>query len=364
MDDCKTRVIHLQTDQSTLFTPIRDEQLQYAADIIRSGDVVAFPTETVYGLGANALDQDASLKIFKVKNRPSDNPLIVHISSMNMLGLLASSVPDAARILIERFWPGPLTILFTKTPQVPDAVTAGQPTVAVRMPSHPIARRLIYLSNTPIAAPSANISGRPSPTTARDVLDDLNGRIKCLIDGGPCTFGLESTVVDVNQNPPAILRPGAVTLEKIREALHDVRDLSLCRPSEPDEHFKPPTPGLKYRHYSPTAKVVLYEGSSHSIQKRLVHDVQTLLNSGKKVGLVNTRGKSIAIPEDLASKIQIVALGNKANLTPIAQHLFTTFRELDRLNVDTILIMSVPTQKEGLAIMNRIRKAASEVIRA
>jgi L-threonylcarbamoyladenylate synthase len=198
------------------------QDIQPAIDLIRSGELVAFPTETVYGLGANGLSGEACRKIFQAKGRPSDNPLIVHISSIEMLHMVAASVPARAEALMNAFWPGPLTLLFPKKECVPDVVTAGLETVAVRMPAHPVARKLIEFSGVPIAAPSANRSGRPSPTTAAHVLTDLNRRVKCIIDGGSASFGVESTVVDVSRSPPVILRPGGVTREQLKRFLPDV----------------------------------------------------------------------------------------------------------------------------------------------
>jgi len=246
------------------------DDFKYPTQLIHEGQVVAFPTETVYGLGANALDASAVKKIFLTKKRPADNPLIVHVSSEEMLAPLVSEIPDGARVLMKEFWPGPLTILFPTSDRVPPEVTCGQPTVAIRMPVHPIARKLIELSNVPIAAPSANLSGRPSPTSADHVYQDLKDRCACIIDGGECDVGLESTVVDLKRKK--ILRPGGVTLEQLQKFVPGIEVYSQEKDTE-GLVSAPPTPGLKYRHYSPQAQVFLIEGTNFDRMKTLVMDI-------------------------------------------------------------------------------------------
>ena len=240
--------------------------LKKAADIIKKGGLVVFPTETVYGLGANALDEKAVEKIFIAKKRPSDNPIIAHISDIGELSSLVSEITPIHKKIIENFWPGPLTLLFNKKDSVPPIVSAGLPTITVRFPSHPVARKLIELSGIPIAAPSANLSGRPSPTNAQHVIEDLNGRVDIIIDGGPTTFGLESTVVDILNNPPRILRNGAVSIEEIRKILPNVIDGTKIL-----NNNSPISPGMKYRHYAPRAKVILLDS------KNLVQNIQNYL---------------------------------------------------------------------------------------
>eukprot|EP01088_Endostelium_zonatum_P012935 TRINITY_DN27252_c0_g1_i1.p1 TRINITY_DN27252_c0_g1~~TRINITY_DN27252_c0_g1_i1.p1 ORF type:complete len:351 (-),score=98.00 TRINITY_DN27252_c0_g1_i1:239-1291(-) len=283
-----------------------DSQFDRPIKLLTSNEVVAFPTETVYGLGANALSGSACLKIFQAKNRPSDNPLIVHISSIQMLNTLVSHISPNAQKLISNFWPGPLTILFPKKQGVvPDEVTTGLNTVAVRMPSHPIAKKLIELSNLPIAAPSANSSGRPSPTTAQHVYDDLKGRIQCIVDGGSTQIGLESTVVDVtNEDSPMILRPGGVTKEQLQKVLPNIKVYVTGHTKELEE--KPPTPGLKYRHYSPDAKVVVFTlekqssggGNGRKMSEELNKRIEDEVKNGGKVGVIKTQ-KKVEVREEL-----------------------------------------------------------------
>ena len=232
---------------------IKDEELAEAAAVLKSGGLVAFPTETVYGLGGNALDEDAARKIYAAKGRPSDNPLIAHISCAAELAPLVREIPEAGRKLMEAFWPGPLTMIFPKSSKVPYGTTGGLDTVAVRMPDDPVASRLIELAGVPVAAPSANTSGRPSPTTADHVWQDMNGRIDMIIDGGPVGIGVESTIVDVSSPVPSVLRPGAITMEMLREVLGEVAvDPAILGPMKED--VKPKAPGMKYRHYAPKAE--------------------------------------------------------------------------------------------------------------
>ena len=239
---------------------IKDEELAEAAAVLRSGGLVAFPTETVYGLGGNALDEDAARKIYAAKGRPSDNPLIAHISCAADLAPLVKEIPMAARKLMEAFWPGPLTMIFPKSGRVPYGTTGGLDTVAVRMPDDPVAGRLIALAGVPVAAPSANTSGRPSPTTADHVWQDMDGRIDMIIDGGPVGIGVESTIVDVSSPVPSVLRPGAITMEMLREVLGEVTiDPAILGPMKED--IRPKAPGMKYRHYAPRAELTLVEAA-------------------------------------------------------------------------------------------------------
>lgn len=334
-----------------------DSIYEKAVSLIQAGELVAFPTETVYGLGANALDSAAAAKIFAAKNRPNDNPLIVHVSDQTMLETLVTHVPEDAKKLMDAFWPGPLTLLLPKQSVVPEAVTCGQPTVAIRMPSHPVAHKLIHLAQRPIAAPSANLSGRPSPTTAQHVFTDLNGRLQCILDGGACDVGLESTVVDVNRSPPLILRPGGVTLEQLRNVLPDIQVYSKLT-SGVDLEEKPPTPGLKYRHYSPTATLILYEGDVAKMRSKLEQDAAEHVKNGKKVGLILTN--SAPISASLAT-LHTIRLGDEAHPLEVAQGLFAALRSFDDMGDDLILMEGISEANEGLAVMNRARKAASSV---
>lgn len=327
----------------------------------RARQVVVIPTETVYGLGANALSADACAKIFRAKNRPSDNPLIVHIADRAMLAQLTDAAA-CARIacldaILDRFWPGPLTVLLPKSALVPDLVTAGHASVAVRMPSHAVARRLIELAGVPIAAPSANLSGRPSPTTAMHSFVDLAGRVRCIVDGGPCGVGVESTVVDLLCEPPAILRPGGVTLEQLREL---VPTMSVFRALHVD---KPATPGLKYKHYSPNAPVVLFEGPVALMAEAVLQRLRAqALEGGLVVGLIHTQ-PGITLPDELLAceRLRVLPLGNGADLDVVARGIFGALRELDEAGCAEIVIEGVSEAHEGLAVMNRVRKAASAV---
>ena len=261
-----------------------DSAIRRAADVLRSGGLVAFPTETVYGLGAHALDRAAVRRIFEAKGRPSTDPLIVHVAAFAQVAPLVSAIPDAARLLAERFWPGPLTLVMRRSAAVPDEVTAGLDTVAVRIPAHPIAQVLLAAAAIPIAAPSANLFSRPSPTNAEHVLQDLDGRIDLVLDGGPTTVGVESTVLDLSTKTPTILRPGAVTLEMLREVLPDVEMGSML--ASGDSAGAMPAPGMLPRHYSPRAPLTLYEGERSAAGHRLAHDAQHAIYAGLSVGVV------------------------------------------------------------------------------
>jgi L-threonylcarbamoyladenylate synthase len=334
------------------------EKIKIAAQTIREGGLVAFPTETVYGLGANALDERAVLRIFQAKNRPTDNPLIVHIANKEDVYLLAETVPSKAEILIDRFWPGPLTLLMPKSELVPAATTAGLVTVAIRMPSHPIARALIAEADVPIAAPSANLAGRPSPTTAQHVWDDLSGKIEVLIDGGEVGFGVESTVLDLTADPPTVLRPGPVTVGELRQILGRVEVHPIATAEIPAEAVIARAPGMKYRHYAPSAEVVVVEGPLPRVVGKIQELWQEYQREGKRVGIMAT--------EETAGEYQsaiVKVVGTRRNLRTVAKNLFQTFRDFDREGVDVILAEGVEISGIGLAIMNRLRKAAVRVIK-
>lgn len=341
------------------------DAIKQAAKLIRKGETVAFPTETVYGLGANALDPEAVEKIFKAKGRPADNPLIVHIDNINDLKQLTAFVRDEAYQLIERFWPGPLTIIFDKSSSVPDIVTAGLDTVAIRMPSHSVAAALIRESGVPIAAPSANSSGRPSPTSARHVYDDLKGRIPMILDGGRTDVGLESTVLDITGDKPVILRPGGITYEMLREVLGEVElDPGIFAPL--DNGRKASSPGMKYRHYAPNAPVTIYRGDISRLAEEITKAASMHLLQGKKVGIIATDETSgiyndmndMLKNEDARDSLKIISLGSRKFPADMAAHLFECLREIDRAGVDVILAEGVDRHGEGLAIMNRLARAA------
>ncbi len=341
---------------------IDEDLIQSAVKLILNGKVVAFPTETVYGLGANAFDAEAVKKIFEAEQRPPDNPLIVHISSPKMLEECVIEIPEKVKPLLDYFWPGALTILFQKSEKIPDVVTAGLPTVAIRMPSHPIAKALIEKSNVPIAAPSANASGRPSPTTAAHVLHDLNGRIPMIINGGPTYIGVESTVIDVQQDPPMILRPGGITKEQLQEFLPDIEVYEKTKDQgELEQH--PPTPGMKYRHYAPIAEVIVFEGPTKDMLEQISPWIQEKLDANRKVGVIHTQ-RSIIYPHTFHGdpNFKYYPLGDEDHPEVIARGIFKAMRDLDDQRVDRIIIEGITEKKEGLAVMNRVRKAASQII--
>lgn len=328
------------------------ESLTVAADLLRTGRLVAFPTETVYGLGANATDAAAVDKIFQAKGRPADNPLIVHVADRGAVDEIAATVPPKAMQLMEQFWPGPLTLVLPKLPVIPDNVTCGLDTVAVRMPNHPVALGLIRAAGVPVAAPSANRSGRPSPTTADHVLDDLAGRVDLVLDGGETGVGLESTVLDVTVDPPVLLRPGGVTLEMLQGAIGKV---SVDRSVDKHEvHVgKPRSPGMKYRHYAPAAPLILVEGEVLPMQAKIKDLAYEYEEDGVRVGImcsVESRG--------VYQAPVILEYGSREELGGIASSLFGTLRAFERHQVQVILAEGVPDDGIGMAIMNRLRRAA------
>lgn len=325
-----------------------------AAALIRQGQVVAFPTETVYGLGANALDGQAVDRIFKAKGRPNDNPLIVHVSKAEDIEPLVLEVPPETHALIEAFWPGPLTIILKKSGVVPHETTAGLTTVALRMPNHPIALALIERSEVPLAAPSANTSGRLSPTMAQHVLEDLSGAIPMILDGiYPCQVGLESTVLDMSGENPVILRPGGITPGMLKEVLgHVDLDESILKPADP--RHSPRSPGMKYKHYAPRAQVIIFKGSSlKRMADKINEALDKYLGRGLKVGI-------LATDETIHHYGQgrIISMGSREEPATIATGLYTSLREFDKAGVDIILAEWVEEKEEGLAIMNRMIRAA------
>lgn len=325
------------------------ENINLIKETIQSGELIAFPTETVYGLGADGLNEEAVKKIFQVKGRPQDNPLILHIENMEMLKELVEGDLSKAKDLIDKFWPGPLTLVLKKSKIVPEIITAGLDTVAIRMPNNEIALEIIKISNRPIAAPSANISGRPSPTDAKTCMEDLEGKIPLIIDGGNTLVGLESTVLDITGEIPTILRPGAITLEDIQEILPNVVvDKGILKSGE-----KPKSPGQKYKHYAPKAEAYLISGSSDEEKESKIYEFLKK-NKEKKVSLMVT--------SELYNKIdnlnlEIIDLGSRDNLEKIASEIFRSLRTLDKNHVDVILCEEITKEGIGLAIMNRLEKS-------
>ncbi len=320
-----------------------------AAEVLRSGGLVAFPTETVYGLGAHALNPAAVRRVFEVKGRPTADPLIVHIDSLGSLAPLVEAIPDVARRLASRFWPGPLTLVLRRSTRVPDEVTAGLDTVAVRVPAHPVAAALLAAAAIPVAAPSANLFSRPSPTRAAHVLQDLNGRIDVLIDGGQTPVGVESTVLDLSGDTALILRPGAVTLEMVREVIPDAR----LRGSGAAADGLLRSPGLLERHYSPRAPLTLYEGHPSRVIDRIRQDADEARARGQRVGIVAAIGDAI-------DGFEIARLGTDDDLAAVAAGLYAALRDLDAWGADIILARGFPADFGlGVAIRDRLRRAAA-----
>ena len=328
------------------------EAIAEAAQLIRAGELVAFPTETVYGLGANALDALAVPKIFTAKGRPGDNPLIVHVGTFEAVEPLCH-VNERARGVMAAFWPGPLTLLLPRKPIIPDVTNAGLPSVALRMPSHPVALALLRASGVPIAAPSANTSGRPSPTTARHVLDDLRGKVALILDGGPCDVGLESTVLDLTAETPTIVRPGGVTREMLLTLLPAVNVAdSVMRPLRAGE--KAVSPGMMYRHYAPKGQMTLVRGGCAEVQRTCRKLYAEAVSAGKKA-------RVLAFDEHLPdyAGCETLTIGSLARPETIAHGLFAALRRLDDEGVEAIFCEAVTTEGIGLAIMNRMCRAAA-----
>ena len=330
--------------------------MREAAEALRAGELVAFPTETVYGLGADALRPEAARKIYAAKGRPSDNPLIIHICKFEQLGLIAREVPPGAKKLAEAFWPGPLTMIVWKNEKVPYETTGGMDTVAVRMPGHPAALKLIEQSGCLIAAPSANLSGRPSPTEAGHVAEDMDGRIPIILDGGPVGIGLESTIIDLTEKVPMILRPGYITQAMLKEVLgmEVVTDPGIIAA---DSAKKPKAPGMKYRHYAPKADLVLVEGEADAVIGAINRFVREKQAKGLKVGVIATDETKSFYRADY-----VVTVGARSDEDAIAKHLYKILREFDEWKVDAIYSESFSTPRIGQAIMNRLMKAAGHQV--
>ena len=328
-----------------------DEVLAKAGEILKQGGLVAFPTETVYGLGANALNEDAAMKTYAAKGRPSDNPLIVHIADVEDLPIVARNISDKAKQIMERFWPGPLTLIFEKQYIVPYGTTGGLNTVAVRMPTDEIAKAVIRAGGGYISAPSANTSGRPSPTSAEHVLQDFDGKIDMIIDGGNVDIGLESTIVDMTVEPPMILRPGAITKEMLEEVVGEVAVDATLLTEEAGE--APKAPGMKYRHYAPKAQLMIVEGEIGDVIKAIRQIAYEQTRLGYKVGIIAT-----AETEEFYSNGVVKSIGTRTNDSSIAKNLYRVLREFDEEDVDYIYSETFETDGIGDAIMNRLGKAA------
>jgi len=337
-----------------------EKKIRKAAEIIVKGGLVAFPTETVYGLGADALNPKAILALFKAKKRPLDNPPIIHVSNLKEVYRLVMEVSSKAKKLMEKFWPGPLTLIFNRSKVVPDVTVAGLETIAIRMPKHNVALTLIRESGCPIAAPSANTAGKPSPTTAQHVLEDLEGLIDVVLDAGPTRIGVESTVLDLTVDPPLILRPGGVVLEKLREILDDVELHPVAIAEKELWVKKARSPGLRHKHYAPNAEVIVVEGDISAIVRKVKVILKDYREKGSKVGVLATDETSDCYVADV-----VKSLGSRKNLKVVAKNLFKLLREFDKEDVDVIVAEGVPLRGLGLAVMNRLRKASGyKIIKA
>lgn len=327
-----------------------------AAEILRNGGLVAFPTETVYGLGANALDRDASSKVYAAKGRPSDNPLIVHIADVSALEILSSDVNANALKLADAFWPGPLTMILKKKDIVPDEITGGLGTVAIRMPSHPTARKLIERSGVYIAAPSANTSGRPSPTKAEHVIEDLNGKIDMIIKDDTVNIGIESTIIDLSERIPTILRPGYITFEMLEDVLGTVEiDSAIIEGASVS--VAPKAPGMKYKHYAPQAELTIVEGEELAVISKINNIARERTAQGFKIGIIATDESFQSYKHGIVRSV-----GTRSDEATVAKHLYEVLREFDEIGVDYIFSEGFSRENVGQAVMNRLVKAAGHSI--
>lgn len=332
-----------------------EEALREAGAVMQRGGLVAFPTETVYGLGGDALNRESSRKIYAAKGRPSDNPLIVHIYRFDDIYEITDNVPEAAKKIADAFWPGPLTMILPKSDRMPPETTGGLNTVAVRMPSHPVAQKLIEYSGGYVAAPSANTSGRPSPTVAKYVEEDMLGKIDIIIDGGEVGIGLESTIIDLTVEPPQILRPGYITREMLAEVLGEVdTDVTIIRP---DSGQAPKAPGMKYRHYAPKGDLTVVQGSPEEVTAYINAQTIQAQKAGEKVGIIGTEENLGAYCGDV-----IKSVGHRGDEDSVARHLYTILREFDDEGVTRIYSEGFAAAGFGQAIMNRLLKAAGHKI--
>jgi L-threonylcarbamoyladenylate synthase len=360
-DNSSVETQRLPVDPARLSSPLARAAIVQAAAIVRSGGLVALPTETVYGLGANALDPAAVARIFEAKQRPAWDPIIVHIAGPTrnnpMLGALVENIPDAARKLIEAFWPGPLTLLLPRSKAVPDAVTAGRALVGIRMPAHPVAFELIRTAEVPVAAPSANVFGHVSPTTAAHVLEDLDGRIDAILDAGPTQHGVESTVLDPNQCPMILYRPGAITAQQIESVAGPVQlfEAPARTASEPQEAL--PAPGVGLRHYAPRARLILLESALANLPARIAEEAER--HPAECLGLMLPAEVSASsVVQDRPASIILFPWGSWAAPDQLAQNLFAGLRALDAQGCTLILCPVPPAEGLGAAIRDRLLKAA------
>lgn len=342
----KTKLVKVDTENP------EKSVLTEAAEILKNGGLVAFPTETVYGLGANGLDEKACKRIYEAKGRPSDNPLILTIGDLDGLYKIVGKVTENAKKIIDAFWPGPITLVLPKADCVPETVTGGLDTVAVRYPSNKIARELIKIAGIPVAAPSANSSGKPSPTRASHVEFDLNGKIEMIIDGGAADWGLESTILDVSEDKPVLLRPGAVTQDMIEDVVGEI-DVDPAVYSKPDGNIVPKAPGMKYKHYSPSAKVILVSGSMENVISTINEKISADEKNGLRVGVMATTQT-----KDRYIGGEVLVVGDRTKPETIGANLFKILRKFDFIGVDIVYSEVFDEDGEGAAIMNRLNKAA------
>lgn len=346
----KTLIVEIKED-------FKDEDIEKALDkaakVLNNGGLVAFPTETVYGLGGNALDRNASKKIYQAKGRPSDNPLIIHIANHADIERIAKNIPKSAYSLINKFWPGPLTIILNKKEIVPSETTGGLDTVAIRMPDNKIARKMIEISKVFVAAPSANTSGRPSPTKAKHVIDDMMGKIDMIIDGGNSTLGLESTIIDFTEEVPTILRPGFITADQIRNVIGKINVDPAVESLVVDCNLKAKAPGMKYKHYAPKGELIIYQGTQDKVIKNIMELANKKIAEGKTVGIICTEET-----KDKYNCAIIKVIGSRKDEKTIASRLYSILREFDDINTDIIITENFSDNDLGQAIMNRLLKAA------
>jgi L-threonylcarbamoyladenylate synthase len=329
------------------------DKILTAADFIKKGGLVAFPTETVYGLGADALNPKAVKTLFEAKKRPFDNPPIVHVGDVEYVSRLAKETPPKSQKLMKTFWPGPLTLIFNRSKIVPHITVSGLDTIAIRMPKHEVALALLRESERPISAPSANLAGKPSPTTAEHVLADLDGRIDAVLDAGSTNIGVESTVLDMTVDPPQILRPGGTPIETLRTVLGRVELHPVAVAEKEPLVERARSPGVKHRHYAPDANVIVVEGKLSAIVSKVKELAEFYMRKGSKVGVLATDETTCGYKADV-----VKSLGSRSDLAVIAKNLFRLLREFDLEGVDVIVAEGVPTEGLGLAVMNRLRKAS------
>ncbi len=345
----------MQTEIVKMTTANNEQVLQKAGQILKNGGLVAFPTETVYGLGANGLDAAACVKIYEAKGRPSDNPLILHVADRAMIAMIAKEVTPMAEKLLAAFCPGPITLIMKRRKVVPDRITGGLDTVGIRMPEDDIARAMIKAAGVPVAAPSANISGRPSPTTAAAVYHDMAGKIPLILDGGACHFGVESTIVDTTGKKAVILRPGAITQEMLAELLGE--ENVMLDPAVVGAKVIPKAPGMKYTHYAPKAPMYLIEGESDKMSAAFRRELRRLKTAGHTVGIIASDEVIASLKGEVPADL-LQAYGKQGDLLAIAADIYEALRSFDDKKADILLGEGTAAKGLGLAIMNRLHKAS------